>query len=71
MNGLFQDEGLLFIDSAYKPLRELETNYFVRLIEESEELADEILKKEEHFAELGFGTPIDAEADAANLILRT
>ena len=67
MNGFFQDEGLLFIDSAYKPLRKLESDYFVRLIEEAEVLAGEILKKEAHFAELGFGTPIYAEADAANL----
>ena len=30
MNGLFKEEGLLFIDSAYKQMRELEKTYFVR-----------------------------------------
>ena len=28
MNGLFQEQGLLFIDSAYKPLREIEKEPF-------------------------------------------
>ena len=67
MNGLFQEQGLLFIDSAFKPLRELETAYFIRLIEESAQLADKIGKKEALFAEQGFGMPIGAESDAANL----
>ena len=60
MNGFFQDEGLLFIDSAYKPLRKLETNHFVRLIEEAKCLQVKF-EKEAHFAEQGFGTPIYAE----------
>lgn len=67
MNGLFQEEGLLFIDSAYKPLRQLESNYFVQLIEQSEQLAKKIAQKEELFAAQGFGSPIGAESDAANL----
>ena len=67
MNGLFQEEGLLFIDSAFKPLRQLETNYFVQLIEESGQLAEKITSKEELFAAQGFGSPIGAERDAANL----
>ncbi|WP_186671323.1 bacillithiol biosynthesis cysteine-adding enzyme BshC [Sporosarcina sp. BP05] len=67
MNGLFKEEGLLFIDSAFIQLRELEKPYFVQLIEESEHLAEAISNKEELFAEKGFGSPIDAEMDAANL----
>lgn len=67
MNGLFRDEGLLFIDSAFQPLRKLESEYFVRLIEEMEIVAEKIFNKEAHFAELGFGTPIQAENDAAHL----
>ncbi|WP_318615541.1 bacillithiol biosynthesis cysteine-adding enzyme BshC [Sporosarcina sp. YIM B06819] len=67
MNGLFQEEGLLFIDSAFKPLRQLETDYFIRLIEESEQLAGKIADKEELFAAQGFGSPIGADMDAANL----
>ena len=67
MNGLFKEEGLLFIDSASKQLRELEKSYFAHLIEESDQLAKAISNKEELFAEKGFGSPIGAEMDAANL----
>ena len=67
MNGLFQAEGLLFIDSAFKPLRQLEKNHFIQLIEESEQLAEKITTKEELFAAQGFGSPISADRDAANL----
>ena len=67
MNGLFQEEGLLFIDSAYKPLRELESDYFIQLIKESNEIAQVVLKKEEQFAFEGYGNPIDAQEDGAHL----
>lgn len=67
MNGLFADEGLLFIDSAYKPLRELESEYFCQLIEASDKIAASITKKERQFAHDGFGTPIEAKEDATHL----
>lgn len=67
MNGLFRKQGLLFIDSAYKPLREFEKNHFVRFISESDELARLIVEKEEQYAELGFGKPIEAGHEAAHL----
>ena len=67
MNGLFADEGLLFIDSAYKPLRELESNYFCQLIEASEEIATLVVDKEKQFTSDGFGTPIGAGEDAVHL----
>lgn len=67
MNGLFQEQGLLFIDSAYKPLREIETSHFTQFISESDELAKLIVEKEGQFSKLGFGEPIGAEKDAAHL----
>ncbi|QTD42409.1 bacillithiol biosynthesis cysteine-adding enzyme BshC [Sporosarcina sp. Te-1] len=67
MNGMFMEEGLLFIDSAFKELRKLEAEYFIRLIEESEQLADLIVQQETRFAKSGFGQPISADQDAANL----
>lgn len=67
MNGLFADEGLLFIDSAYKPLRELESDYFCRIIEASEEIATSVVEKEEQFTRDGFGTPIGVGENAAHL----
>lgn len=67
MNGLFKDEGLLFLDSAYKPLRELEKAYFGQLVNESEKIAEAIHSKEQQFKKEGYGEPIGAEPDAANL----
>lgn len=67
MNGLFKEEGLLFIDSAYRPLRELESEYFSKFIRESEDIANAIVKKEEQFELRGLGKPIEAQEDAANL----
>lgn len=67
MNGLFAEEGLLFIDSAYKPLRELESDYFQLLIQESESVAAAIVDKEAMFDSDGYGRPFDAEGDASHL----
>ncbi|MCZ2258879.1 bacillithiol biosynthesis cysteine-adding enzyme BshC [Sporosarcina sp. G11-34] len=67
MNGLFQEEGLLFLDAAYGPLRKLESEYFTRLILGSDKIAQVVLKKEERFAAGGFGHPIEVQADGAHL----
>jgi len=67
MNGLFADEGLLFIDSAYKPLRELEREYFMMLIKNSAQIAEAVVQKETQFDLEGFGCPLEAQEDAANL----
>ena len=67
----FRRRRILFIDSAYQTsYGDLKSNYFVRLIEESEHIAEVISEKEELFDEKGFGLPIEASKhDAANLIL--
>ncbi|MDW0115825.1 bacillithiol biosynthesis cysteine-adding enzyme BshC [Sporosarcina thermotolerans] len=67
MNGLFSEHGLLLIDSAYKPLREIEKGPFTGFIEAAEKIAKMIASTEEEFDAIGFGRPIQAEYDAANL----
>lgn len=67
MNGLFKEKGLLFIDSAFKPLRKIETEHFNRLIRESDMLSEMIARKEDDFEAGGFGRPIQAQHDASNL----
>ncbi|WP_432354879.1 bacillithiol biosynthesis cysteine-adding enzyme BshC [Sporosarcina sp. A2] len=67
MNHLFQKHGLLLIDAADKSLRMLEREYFENFITESEVVAEKIVKTERLFVEKGFGTPIQATNDAANL----
>ena len=67
MNGLFAEEGLLFIDSAYGPLRKLESEYFCRLINESDKIAAAVMETEQQFERDGFGKPLDAKEDASHL----
>lgn len=67
MNGLFAEEGLLFIDSAYERLRKLESDYFTQLIKRAEPIAQSIVHTEQQFNFQGYGLPIEAQVDAANL----
>src|SRR5690606_31179667 len=67
MNELFQEEGLLLIDAAYKPLRKLESEYFQMQILHSSEIANAVIAHEEKMDHQGFGTPIQAKESAAHL----
>ncbi len=67
MNGFFQEEGLLFIDSAYKTLRQIESPYFRQMIEGAAAISSSIVQKEEEYCNFGFSQPLYAEEAAANL----
>lgn len=67
MNQLFKKEGLLFIDSAYKPLRELEAPFFVKLIDHAKEVSHSVVQREQRFEKEGFKRPVDAQLNAANV----
>ncbi len=67
MNGLFADEGLLFLDSAFKPLRRLESDSFCKLINKSEMIANAIFDKEKVFEKDGFGNSLGVKVDASHL----
>ncbi|GEK32652.1 bacillithiol biosynthesis cysteine-adding enzyme BshC [Kurthia sibirica] len=67
MNDLFKEYGLLYIDAADPALRQYEAPYFERLIEHSEEIAALVTARETKLDELGYGAPIGATEDAANL----
>lgn len=67
MNNLFKKHGLLFIDSADKTLRKLESGYFKKLIKEAKTIAEKITMKERLFDKEGFGSPIQAAENAAHL----
>lgn len=67
MNELFKNEGLLMIDAAFAPFRQLESGYFVRMIEQNEQIASTVVKQEHSLDEAGYGVPIDAQEDNANL----
>lgn len=67
MNELFYEEGLLMIDAAYKPLRELESAFFQEMINRSAELGSLVFHQEQKLERLDYGTPIQAKETAANL----
>ena len=67
MNKLFQSHGLLMIDAADPLFRQYESHNFVRMIEQAEQIAEVVTAKEAQLAEAGYGTPIDAKENAANL----
>ncbi|WP_158233765.1 bacillithiol biosynthesis cysteine-adding enzyme BshC [Sporosarcina sp. P3] len=67
MNELFTAHGLLFIDAAYKPLRQLESPYFSQMIENTEAMAKSIYSTEQQLQADGFAKPIESEEQDANL----
>jgi bacillithiol synthase len=67
MNRLFAQYGLLMIDAAYGPFRQYESEYFVRLIEHNEEIAQAVSIQEKALDKAGYGKPIEATESNANL----
>lgn len=67
MNYFFQQEGLLLIDAAYTPFRKFQSPFFKKIIERNEQIAKSVVNKEVLFQEFGYGTPVQAVSDNANL----
>lgn len=67
VNRLLGEEGLLLMDAADPAIRQLERNHFAAMIRRSEEIAQGTAETEQRFSEDGFGRPVGAEPDAANL----
>ncbi len=67
MHDFFAKEGLLLIDAAYQPLRQYESPYFVQMIEHAQKIASLVVEQENRFQKAGYGQPIQASIDNANL----
>lgn len=67
MNQLFKEEGLLLIDAANFHFRQFEHKYFAQIIQSNEEIARVVTEKEEELERAGYGKPILATYEAANL----
>lgn len=67
MHDFFANEGLLLIDAAYGPLRRYESPYFVKMIEQSEDISKLVVDQEQRFSEAGYGEPIGTSKDNSNL----
>lgn len=67
MNQLFKEEGLLLIDAANFQFRQFEHKYFAQIIQSNEEIARVVTEKEQELECAGYGKPILATYEAANL----
>lgn len=67
MNSLFKNEGLLMIDAAFVPFRKFESDFFGQIIKNNENIAEAVVQKELLLNDSGYGTPIEASIDNANL----
>lgn len=69
LNFFFKEEGLLYIDAACPELRRYETPYFIKMINQSKEIAESVLSTEQSLVQQGYPAIIGAEEDAANLFI--
>jgi bacillithiol synthase len=67
MNDLFKQYGLLMIDAANESFRRLQSDYFVKLIENSEAIAANVYTKEQRLVSVGYPMPIQANEKGVNL----
>ncbi|WP_409253607.1 bacillithiol biosynthesis cysteine-adding enzyme BshC [Bacillus sp. SCS-153A] len=67
---LFKDYGLLLIDSAYPPLRQLEKPFFLHLLEGSSTLTEKVRKQQKDISGNGFPLTIEMKENAANLFIK-
>lgn len=64
---LFENEGLVLIDSNDSQVRQLESSYFVNLIENQPKTTNAIMKSFKGMTELGHSLSIDAASNDANI----
>ncbi|MEK4228638.1 bacillithiol biosynthesis cysteine-adding enzyme BshC [Solibacillus sp. FSL H8-0538] len=67
MNELFAKHGLLMIDAANGAFRQYEKSFFAAIIQHNEQIAKVVVEQERELMEAGYGMPIEANADNANL----
>lgn len=64
---LFNEEGLVLIDSGDDAVRQLESDYFVSLIEKQSEIAKGVYASRQQIIQAGYSLPLDVEPDDAHL----
>ncbi|SIT67879.1 bacillithiol biosynthesis cysteine-adding enzyme BshC [Edaphobacillus lindanitolerans] len=67
VNRLLGEEGLLLVDAADPRIRRLERSHFAEMIRCSEEIATGVAESERLFSGQGYGSPVNAEEEAAHL----
>jgi len=66
---LFPDEGIVLVDSDHKQLRNLESDYFVQMIQKQPEFAKAVHETQEKLNSLGYNTPLDVVPEDAHLFV--
>ncbi|KGA97022.1 hypothetical protein AJ85_06880 [Alkalihalobacillus alcalophilus ATCC 27647 = CGMCC 1.3604] len=69
MSWLFQDYGLVLLDSHAPEIRQIEAGFFAELVQKVDELQIAQQNGAEEFARAGFGYPIETEKENAHLFL--
>ncbi|WP_179295398.1 bacillithiol biosynthesis cysteine-adding enzyme BshC [Bacillus sp. FJAT-45350] len=67
MSWLFKEEGLLLLDSADKNVRQLEKTYFVKMIEQNQQIQEAFIEGVRQIESLGFTSPIELAVENGNL----
>ncbi|MET3575866.1 bacillithiol biosynthesis cysteine-adding enzyme BshC [Bhargavaea ullalensis] len=67
INRLLGEYGLLLMDAADPGIRRLERSHFSGMISRAEEIAKGVAETERRFSGEGYGAPVGAEPEAANL----
>ncbi|TCP70438.1 bacillithiol biosynthesis cysteine-adding enzyme BshC [Baia soyae] len=71
LHSLFAKYGLVLIDSADPHVRQIEQDFFLRLINQSEQIQTSIQTSVQQFEEAGYADPIHTQPNQANLFLIT
>jgi bacillithiol biosynthesis cysteine-adding enzyme BshC len=69
MAWLFEEEGLVLVDSADPALRKLEAPFFYQLIESNEELHHCVKRQKQELERLGFPAQVELHPDDAHLFI--
>lgn len=67
IQSLFEDYGLLLIDSADERLRQIEKPFFTQLIDQNVQLAQSVFSMQAEIKDRGFQTAIEIDQQSANL----
>ncbi|WP_078554865.1 bacillithiol biosynthesis cysteine-adding enzyme BshC [Bacillus alkalicellulosilyticus] len=64
---MFREEGLLVLDSAHSEIRQLEKQFFVKLVEDNQKLQDNFIQQATELERAGYGNPVEIDPSNTNL----
>lgn len=66
---LFTEEGLVLVDSGSTEMRQLESDYFVKLINHQPQISEGVHKSFQQLIQAGYSVPLDVELHDAHLFV--